>query len=404
MRYDPELAAAGELTGPHAREVLQAAVESEGLTVLDVAVRGALYYPGRSITVDYDVTVAGPDGTRADVLLVAHERAKGPPEGATVVAAGKLRVAVWRFPNDPYLTGLAPATHPGRVRVLLDSLGAPPGAVRIRTRSYRPSRRAVVEVALTDGEATGRILYIKVLRSPGRADHLADVHRQLRAHGLPVPAVHGVARRQGLVVLEALGGTTLRQRLVEGPTPPPVERILELQQALAGVPLDSTAEPQGFADPRRHVDLLQRLLPHQAARIDRLAEAATVEVTDRPVTVHGDLYDAQLLVDDERVTGVIDVDGAGPGLLVQDCANLIVHLEALAMLEDGAAARILDYSRRLAAAHAELVDPGLLRTVVAATWFGLATGPFRAQEPDWERGTIRRLDRIESWLRAGPTG
>ncbi len=398
MTLDPRLATIDELTGPEARHVLAAAVDPAGLEVLDLVTRSVVYYPESSVTVDYDVRLADADGRTQDVVLVAHEHTDGPPDGVTVVAAGELRVAVWQFPDDPYLVGLPSATHPVRVRELLDSLGAPEGEVSIRTRSYRPSRRAVVEITLQNADVVGRILYVKVLRSARRAQRLADVHHQLGAHGLPVPAVHGVARRQGLVVIEALGGTTLRERLVEGLPLPPVERIVELQRMMTTVPMEPTASARAFADPSRHVELLVRLLPHEQRRIERLASQASVELSDEPVTVHGDLYDAQLLVDDDAVTGVIDVDGAGPGLLIQDCANMIVHLEALAFVEPAAAERILDYARRLLAAQSELVDPTLLPTVVAATWFGLATGPFRTQEPDWEAGTAARLDRIEAWL------
>lgn len=410
MRFDPLLPASSHLAGAGAVELLAAALEPGGVVVERATVRSIHHKPGRSMAVVYDATVcadgvasngAGPDRAgdrRRDVLLVAWTGTKQPPEGTAIVAAGDLRVAVWRFPHDPWLPGLAPAVHRRRVRELLDRLGAFPGQVGIYTRSYRPARRAVVEVSIDGGSpsATGRLLYLKLLKGDG-AVQLADVHRQL-AGAVPVPGVFGVAERQGIVAFEALSGPTLRQALIAGAAPPP-EAIVAFQRQLADVALDSAAKPQRFANPDRHVVLLKSLLPHQAPRIDAIAARARYTPNGPRVTVHGDLHDGQLLVDDRSVTGVLDVDGSGSGAFVDDCANMIAHLEALAYIQPEAADRIHAYAEDLAAAYRpELIDPDVLPRAVASAWLGLATGPYRAQDPDWQDGTARRLDRAAQWL------
>ena len=50
------------------------------------------------------------------------------------------------------------------------------------------------------------------------------------------------------------------------------------------------------------------------------------------VPVHGDFYEGNLLTADGRITGVLDVDGLGPGHRVDDLACFLGHLAVLARL------------------------------------------------------------------------
>jgi hypothetical protein len=165
------------------------------------------------------------------VLLVSHVDARPLPPGTFTLRAGDDEVAVWRFPYDPCLPGLPSAVCRPRVRELLDGLSAPAGRVSLRTRAYRPSRRAVVEVTITGPTHTGRMLYLKVL--PGdRADELAGVHRQLTP-AVPVPRVIGVAPAQGILAIEALGGVTLRPALTSGAPLPSADELVDLSRRFA---------------------------------------------------------------------------------------------------------------------------------------------------------------------------
>lgn len=47
----------------------------------------------------------------------------------------------------------------------------------------------------------------------------------------------------------------------------------------------------------------------------------------------------------------------------------------------------------------DVVDPAELRLRAAAVAVSLATGPFRAQEPDWPAATSRILDAAERLVR-----
>jgi hypothetical protein len=392
--HDP-LRAAHRLRGAEAQALLATATATAGLTLERSVVRSVHERAGRSLSIVHEATVGVGDGTR-EVLLVIHVDRRGYPEGAFVLDRGMERVAVWRFPNDPYLPGLPSAISTERVRELLDQLGAPAGDVTLFTRAYRPSRRAVVEVRIEAADAAGRVLYLKVLAGD-RATELAGMHRAL-APFAPVPGVVGVAERQGILALEALAGRTLRAALVEGWPLPSPSSLVDLAAGVAASGLVSRRDPRGFADPRRHVAGLAALVPGRRGELEEVAAAAAA-LDGPPVPVHGDLHDGQLLLDDDgHVTGLLDVDGAGTGLLVQDVGNLVAHIEVVGEIWPDAAARASTYAGEVAAAFQPLVGEEALARATAGAWIGLATGPYRAQDEDWEERTHARLDRARTVL------
>lgn len=390
-----ELDVLGLLTDGGDRVVLGAAAEAAGLDLLDHTRRSVHHRSGRSYAEVHAATVAF-DGQTREVLLVLCRDLRGVPDGAFVLRQGDIEVAVWRFPHDPYLPGLPSAIDAVRVRELLDRLGAPPGEVRLHTRAYRPARRAVVEVAIEGPEAQGRVLYLKVLAGT-RARELASIHETLAGH-VPVPRIWGVADAQGIVAMEALGGATLRAALAQGLALPEPEELVGLTTRLAASGLGGRRDPRAFADPRRHVAGLARLIPARAEAIRRLADqAARIEAPVVPV--HGDLHDAQiLLASDGTVTGLLDVDGAGPGWLVQDAANLIAHVAVVAEIDPRRAAVAEWYAAALTEAFLPHVGATTLARASAGAWIALATGPHRAQDVDWRERTESRLDRAAAAL------
>jgi hypothetical protein len=387
-----------ELTPAQERELLATAARAAGAQLRAARLRSVHHRPGRSRSVLFDATLAVGE-TEREVVLVTHTDVRGLPEDALVLADGDVQVAVWRFPNDPYLPGLPSALSPRRVRELLDRLGGPSGAIGLRTRAYRPTRRAVVEVEV-HGEVAGRILYLKVLPER-RARSVARRHRILLAAGLPVPGLIGLAEPQGVVALEALGGPTLAQALAaDAPLPDPAA-FLDLAARFAASGVDGSRDPRAFADPVRHIALLGGLLPERAEEIASLAEEAAA-VTGPVVGVHGDLHAGQLLLGpDGAISGVLDVDGAGQGYLAHDAGNLLAHLEAFGDLDPAIRERVHGYAARLRDAYVEVVDPVMLDRAAAASWIGLATGAHRAQEPGWRDQLAQRLDRAAELLGRG---
>lgn len=392
---DP-MRAARHLVAPDVQELLATATEAAGGVLEQATLRSVHDRAGRSVSHVYAASIRVGDEVR-DVLLVAHVDARPLPDGAFELRSGDDRVAVWRFPHDPFLPGLASAIDEQRVRELLDRLGGPPGRVRLLTRAYRPSRRAVVEVTIEGDAGTGRVLYLKVLAGD-RAQEIAAIHRQL-APTLPVPGIVGVAGDQGIVALEALAGDTLRSALVEGRALPDPAALVELSERFAASGLTTRRDPRAFADAGRHVEPLAALVPDQRGRLERVATAAA-DIDQPLVAVHGDLHDGQLLLSGGPITGLLDVDGSGQGWLAQDAGNLIAHVQAVGEVWPEATERVEAFAASVAEAYRPLIGSDPLARATAGAWLGLATGPYRAQDAGWPDLTRARIARAERELPA----
>jgi hypothetical protein len=384
---DPALPALPVLLG-QPTELLDAALAPAGGRAVRVEARQASWRPGRSLTVRYDTRVAWAGGAVTDELLVATTGALHP--AALVLAAGDVQVGVWRVPHDPWLPGLAAITDAARLDALLDALDVKPGRSEHRIVSYRPGRRAVVRV-----RRAGTTLFVKVTR-PDAAQPLHDRHVAL-AGAVPVPRSLGVDPARGLVVLQGLGGSLLRRRLtVTGAALPGPEGVLAVLDRL---PPPGAARPApGWRAPE-WARLLSRVRPGQASTVQALAdELATVDAArDEPqVAVHGDLHEAQLLVQRGHISGLLDVDTYGPGRRLDDLATLIGHLATLAVATSRRAV-VERYAARLLDGFDRVVDPVVLRYGVADVLLGLATGPFRVLEPGWPANTDARIALAEQW-------
>jgi aminoglycoside phosphotransferase len=381
------------LLGPDAQGLLATVAEIAGGTLVSWRPRQVSHQPSRSTVVQYRSGMSWGDGRTSSETFVAATGDRVPEKGAAIFDDGSTRVAVWRWPQDPYLPGLSDALDPGKVGSLLDDLGIDGGTVRLHTRAYRPGRRAVVE-------ATGRRgrLFLKVVR-PERVEALHDRHRSL-ARVLPVPESLGWSDG-GVLVLTALPGETLRAALRSSrhPAPSPEDIVALLDR----LPDELAEEPQRrdlLSSARHHAEIIAATVPSAAERLEAVLGALSRGQDDDPGPVtaaHGDLYEAQLLVDRGRITGLLDIDTVGAGLRVDDLANFCAHLTVLAQMSD----RPRQVKRFGAAllAHAEDRHPrAVLRRRVAAAVIGLATGPFRVMESNWANNTNRRLDLAAEWL------
>lgn len=395
MVNDPALPGAPVLLNRDAvAALLGPAVEAGGGSLENATPHHARYQRGRRLAVRYGVGVSWPDGRRTTETYAALIDAEGLPAGIAVLDGGAgTRIGVWAYPYDPFLPGLPAAAAPASVRRLLIELGAQDGPVRISPRVYRPTSRAVLAVTGAGGSC-----YLKVLH-PDRAEALHALHEAL-SDRLPVPASYGYAGPQGIVVLEALRGEPLSAALTAGAPVPSPHDLLDLLDRVAEAPASvgqPTPPEEALAD---HVATLARLLPSEASRATAIAEAATGDwVPDR--TVHGDFYEAQVLVERGRVTGLLDVDRLRPGDAVDDLATLLAHLEVLAWARPATAARIRAYRDGVAEAAGARVPTDDLGRRVAGALLGLAGWPFRAQRPGWPAQTSGLLDLAERWLPAG---
>ena len=385
---DRLLPAAPHLTGPGAAAAVAPVVAVVGGELLSLVPGQVLYRPGRELIVSYGARVRWSGGREVEETILAGTTVDGPPAGTVAVEADRMSVGIWRYPFDPVLRGLAHAVVPGPAAALLD---LDPSQVELDVRSFRPGRRAVVRVAWASGEA-----YVKVV-DPARTAAVVDRHQALLDAGIPVPEVLAADTSLGLVAMRALPGTELRHRLIaeHGPTPGGAE-LLELSQAFAGVPVpeDGRPRPSLIAAAPRHARLVRRVLPEAEGPVTEVLELVALSAEEEPTaTIHGDLHDAQIRVDDSgRIIGVLDVDDVGPGDQLDDPARVLAHLLALAVVHPPSADRVRRYAELVHGDLIERTDPGALHARVAAALVGLASGPFRTQAPRWREEGVRILE------------
>ncbi|NEK84428.1 aminoglycoside phosphotransferase family protein [Blastococcus saxobsidens] len=360
------------------------------LTATSVTLR-----PDSAATVRHTAVVDWADGRSTREFLAATTGA-AIPAGAAVVegstADGPVAVGLWRWPLDPALPGLAWATSAAGVSGRLTSLGIDPGAARLRLRAYRPGRRAVVEVSSPAGR-----WFLKVVR-PTAAAGLAARHTAIAAV-VPAPPVLA-ATDDGVLVLPGLPGTPMRVALSgdaqQLPDPLALEALLDRLPVIGG-PARRTRPGDPLPPMRAHSTVLRMVCPDLAHRLERLDAAVAASAGEHPlVPVHGDFYESQLLVRAGAVTGLLDVDTAGPGARIDDWATLVAHLALLERLVD-APAPVAAYRRRALDLLAGRWPAGQLEARVAGVLVGLATGPFRVQQAEWAVATEARVALAEEW-------
>jgi hypothetical protein len=395
-RSAPGRPGASLLIGPEVPAILNAALQEAGGVVVSWRADQVDHQPGRGSTAAYQARVRWAGGRVTDERFGAYTGTA--PAGTLVVGNGAHRVAVWRFPHDPYLPALATAYDPTAAAGLLRGFGLGDGPVRLAPRAYRPRRRAVLEATGPGGR-----LFLKVVR-PDRVEALHRRHRLLAAAGVPAAPSLGHTP-DGLLVLQALPGRTLRQALRSGTTPlPSGEEILHLLNRLPAELAAGPARRSWRERAEHYAAVVADLLPGQAQRVRQLGSAILAEGGAGPaVAVHGDFYESQLHVSGDRITGLLDLDTAGSGDRLDDLACLLGHLSVLAQLEPVRAAAIGQLGARYLAAFERTVDPVDLRHRVAAVVLSLATGPFRVQERGWRRLTRHRVELAERWLDSART-
>lgn len=389
---DADLPAFEILLGGGGRGLCEAVLEPAGGRVTSVRTTQVRYVPGTYAVVQYSTGVRWEGGRSTRETLIAST-GRDVPAGTIVLSADGIEVAVWRFPHDPYLPGLPSAVDPDRVGELLTSLGADPGRTNLRTRAYRPGRRAVIEVAGHGGR-----IYLKVVR-PERVEGLQERHVTLAAH-VPVPHSLGWSGSQGIVALQALPGRPIRKSLeARARRLPDGTALVHLLDMFPSVAPDAAEVKGPVAHAERHALLLAAVLPRAAGRIESILGSLRTASIEEVVSVHGDFHSGQVLTDGGAITGLVDVDTAGVGERADDLATMLGHLSTLGLVSP--ARGIIDrYGAQLISAFDRVTDPADLRIRVAAVVLGLATGPFRVQESRWDVRTEARIGLAERWVAA----
>ena len=312
------------------------------------------------------------------------------PEGLPLLA--------WSHPNDPLLPDLDWACDARSVGPEL--FGVP--AATLTTFGYRPMRRAVLRA-----EGAGETRFLKVLPR-GRAAALYERHRLLLDAGIPVPQPAESPRRDVLVTRQA-PGTPLAQRLLEdGATGLEPEVVVDLLERLPRAVCDLPARRPWSAGVHRYAGAATALLPDQSERIKTLASRVEYGIRAAPagpvVPTHGDFYEGNLLVDGGSITAVLDLDGLGPGHLIDDLACFLAHLAMLPCVDERYTA-VPAALARFQRVFEERVDPTALRARAAGVSLTLVAGARNSGRNQagggWREGALQRLLVAENFLGPG---
>lgn len=380
------------LLGPDSHDLVRAVLDEVGGRLTELRPVTVSVQPSGTAVVRYSACVErGDRHVRETFVATAGSRI---PAGVAVlegtINGESVRVGVWRWPNDPALPALRWAIDAEQLGRFLRAMGVDCQALpTVKVTGYRPGRRAVLQI--TSGES---VLYCKVVR-PTQVDTLRRRHELLAPH-VPVPPVVAAAD-DGLIVLPALPGDGVRAVLTDDGPLPDAAALEALLDRFPPEVLDLPTRP-GHVERVGHFAAILELTamidstyrPQLSEVVGRLAEA---DLGEQPVVpVHGDFYEGQLLVDAGTVTGLLDVDTAGPGHRIDDWATLLAHLD---VLNRPAARR---WGADLLAQVERRYGQRELRPRIAAAVLGLATGPFRVQQRNWARHTAHRLDLAARWL------
>jgi len=402
---DDALPAAVHLAGPRAEPLLRAAIDFVGGRLHSSRPIHIQYRPGSDVVVRFDSLVSwrGADPVR-ETLMAATSRDGAPAGTVPVVAEAdgrQLAVGVWRWPFDPFMPALAAMVTPREAAARLGELVH--GPLELAVVAYRPTERAVVRVI----DANGTVLYVKVL-PPARVASLVERHRRLRAAGVPAPLIVAADEHEGWLAMAELAGDTVRERIKsDAPGWPDADAYLSLLRDLRSTGIADRRVATRTTDAVGHAAMLAAVAPDLQSRLDAQVDAIepAIERADaRRTAVHGDLHEAQLVVDGTRIVGLLDVDDAGCGDPLDDLATVLAHLRFRAAVDDRLRTRIGAYADELATAFSREAqalgcDAGELHIVTAAVLVGLATGPFRIQRPHWRRDVDRVLAAAEYEIR-----
>jgi hypothetical protein len=360
---------------------------SSAVEVLEAKAVQVTWWPGRSIVARFEVQLVG-GGLNGCHQLVAL--AGELPDHVTVVEGDEGRVGVWRMPHDPFLPGLKYALDPVAAGGVLTDLGLGGSAYRPRLVSYRPGNRAVVSVR---GPSGG--VYLKLV-APHRIGRLHAIHRRI-ATRLPIPMSLAIDPDLGLVALQELPGTTLREALSSSQPLPDPEDVLGLLASFPE-PTSKQVSPSPLERVPALISMLTALVPDQVVTLTSLSAAIGRETSSVLVPVHGDFYEAQVMIRSGKVVGMLDVDTFGWGRPANDAATMIGHLAVLDQSKPDSPVRV--WSSRLLKRCDQTYDPVDLRKRVAAVILGLASGPFRVQRQDWPQLTRARIGLASRWCQS----
>jgi hypothetical protein len=392
------------LTGDEVGNLLRTAVQHAGGVLQSWALDHIDANPQRSTTATYVASVEWPHGIRKELLGVSA-RAGGlahTDERATIFADGDREVAVWIYPRDPDLPGLERAAYPTEMAAVLNEyhvFPTPVGVDQIRLDmiGYRPRRRAVLKCTVT---SPPHVLYVKVLRER-LFESVKARHELLLEAGVPAPPILA-ATSDHLLVLDELPGRPLARAIFDEEPPTTAERLIRVLDAMPASVAELERRPPWSDAVKHYARMVSQAMPSLATRLDWMAEQITDGLEGCPEgqePTHGDFHEGQIHVRNGHVSGILDIDTVGPGRRADDLACLVAHLSTVQRMNARQTERVHHLLRTWVPVFDERVDATELRLRAAAVIISLATGPYRSQEPQWERETLQIVDAAEALVR-----
>ena len=397
---------AGLLSSHRVNDLLHAAVAHGGGRLASWRLDHIDSQPGHATTAIYAAVVDWAFGRRRE-LLGASARAGqrlSADERAVIFADGSREVAVWLYPNDPELPGLVRTATPAAVAELINDHRALPRPVtadqiEVETVGYRPRRRAVLRVIVRT--RAGRVVfYVKVLREAAFAATLRR-HELLSEAGLPTPTI-AAATTDFVLILRELPGRPLASAMFDSVPPCGSEDLISLLDAMPTAISLLPRRAPWVDSVEQYAAMVAAALPELGPRLASLTGTIRggLAVSLGAEPTHGDFHEGQLLVSAGAVSGLLDVDTAGPGRRVDDLACLLAHLQTVQRMNHTQAARVHGLVRTWMPVFDERVDPVELRLRAAGVIISLATGPYRGQEPGWQQETQSILASAERLVRS----
>jgi hypothetical protein len=374
-------------------DILAEVVRPMGLEHARVSLAELHHRPGAGVSGVFEAT----NGSTSLYLGATAEKLEKVPKGAVRLDSGRGTVVVWLHPADPLLPGLRLATTPALVE---EKWGDGRVLEELRTLAYRPLRRAVLLARFGDGNQ----LFLKVLRKDAQLLH--DKHLALLEAGLPAPTPVGPPI-DGVLAFRRAEGMPLAEDLMHAPDLPlDPQRIIGLLDSLPSTLMEFPARPAWSDRLGWYGHAAQIAVPDQAetigAMIQRLARILETSPRGELVPSHGDFYEANLFVTNGNITGLLDIDSAGPGYLVDDLACFIGHLAVLPGL-DARYERVGGYLERYAKAfEAELGNRGVaasgLYARAACVVLSLVAGARDESNPRWQSVAMGRLQLVKQLI------
>lgn len=392
------------LTSAAVGDLLRTAVEHAGGSLVSWRLDHVDASPGLSTTATYAAVIEWAYGRRDELLGVSARAGRLSPSDhqAEVFFDGEREVAVWLYPKDPDLPGLVRAAYADDMASILNehrvfTFRIRAEDVRLDMIGYRPRRRAVLKATIARHRT---VLYTKVLR-PGPFAAVRRRHGMLLAAGVPAPVI-AAATPDNLLVLRRLPGVPLARAVFDSQDPCTAEDLIGLLDSMPAEIASLERRPPWSDAVAHYAGMVTRALPSQERRLTwmvRQIEAGLRPIAPGTEPTHGDFHEGQLHVMGGRVCGVLDVDTVGPGSRADDLACLIAHLSTVQRMNHQQASRVHSLIRTWVPVFDRRVDPTELRLRAAAVIISLATGPFRSQEANWQRETVKIVDAAEALVR-----